>query len=606
MDGFNRPAFNLSQTTPRQDLSNQMTQQKKKKPWWTSVISEAGGVLGGVGGFLVGGPAGAVAGAAGGGALGSTIEQKIRDDKVDWGNVAQSAAFEGVTALGPVKGGKALLSGGKTLLKGGGKEAAKEAAGKAYTTSVFSKGGSAARQSASGLNQAGKAFESQSQRDVAGKVMNAVGLKGSAANKFRNIDDAITKVGSKADTILAGTKKQANALDLLGEMNAKAGSAIVGDRAAYQTALQEANQQILALAKNGKISATDLMGFKRDVSQRLGGAFKKMQNGTALTPQEQAFMDVWGGLDDQIIKIAPQAKNLTKAQSVLIKARPVLDKAQNAKTHLPLIGGTRTATKAYQGSADLLGRMGGTVKSGVPTARSVGTRSLIGGMLAPDATTEAFGQSAEDTTMMQDQGQSDLLGLGGQSGDQEGADFLDMGQSGGLTNESLQQALMQDYVATGGKNSEFLMQLAKLNGVGAEEKPLNSTAAGVVTDLENGIMNIRQLGTDISASGANQPFIGKIRGLNPYDTEAQTLQAGIARVKQVIGKALEGGVLRKEDEVKYAKILPTLNDSDAVASNKINAITDDLTRKLTFYKQNLGGGGGGIDLQSLNSAQQSY
>ncbi len=127
----------------------------------------------------------------------------------------------------------------------------------------------------------------------------------------------------------------------------------------------------------------------------------------------------------------------------------------------------------------------------------------------------------------------------------------------------------------------------------AAPKPLNSTAAGTVTDLQNGIANIGQLSDDFASSSVNSPLLGRLRSANPFDTQAKTLKANVARVKQVIGKALEGGVLRKEDEIKYAAILPTLSDTDEVAQNKINAIMGDLQRKLQLYQANIGNGGGG-------------
>lgn len=140
--------------------------------------------------------------------------------------------------------------------------------------------------------------------------------------------------------------------------------------------------------------------------------------------------------------------------------------------------------------------------------------------------------------------------------------------------------------------------MQKLTG-GGQKKPLNSTAAGVVTDLQNGIANIRGLKDEYASSDANNPLTSWFRGRNPYDTSAQDLQAKTARIKQVIGKALEGGVLRKEDEEKYAKILPMLNNTDAVAQNRIDDIANDLERKLQLYVSNLGGGSGGADLASL-------
>lgn len=72
------------------------------------------------------------------------------------------------------------------------------------------------------------------------------------------------------------------------------------------------------------------------------------------------------------------------------------------------------------------------------------------------------------------------------------------------------------------------------------------------------------------------PIAGRLRGANPYDTSAQGLQAKIDAVRQVVGKALEGGVLRKEDEAKYAKIMPTLSDTPEVIAEKIPMLSEML------------------------------
>lgn len=55
-------------------------------------------------------------------------------------------------------------------------------------------------------------------------------------------------------------------------------------------------------------------------------------------------------------------------------------------------------------------------------------------------------------------------------------------------------------------------------------------------------------------------------------TTPKQKQATIDRVKQVIGKALEGGVLRKEDEIKYEKILPKIYDPIEVVETKLNGL----------------------------------
>ena len=69
--------------------------------------------------------------------------------------------------------------------------------------------------------------------------------------------------------------------------------------------------------------------------------------------------------------------------------------------------------------------------------------------------------------------------------------------------------------------------------------------------------------------GAKIPYVTQITG---WGSDAKKRQAVIDRVKQVIGKTLEGGVLRKEDEIKYEKILPNIGDPQDVALEKLNVL----------------------------------
>lgn len=64
-----------------------------------------------------------------------------------------------------------------------------------------------------------------------------------------------------------------------------------------------------------------------------------------------------------------------------------------------------------------------------------------------------------------------------------------------------------------------------------------------------------------------------------WGSDAKKKQAVIDRVKQVIGKALEGGVLRKEDETKYAKILPTIGDPPDVVDAKLAGLRSALAQR---------------------------
>ena len=78
-----------------------------------------------------------------------------------------------------------------------------------------------------------------------------------------------------------------------------------------------------------------------------------------------------------------------------------------------------------------------------------------------------------------------------------------------------------------------------------------------------------------------------LQGMNPYATEAKSLEAQFRAAAQLVGKAMEGGVLRKEDEIKYRKMLPQITDLPDVARNKINNVRDmvqmQLDTKRDFY-----------------------
>lgn len=81
----------------------------------------------------------------------------------------------------------------------------------------------------------------------------------------------------------------------------------------------------------------------------------------------------------------------------------------------------------------------------------------------------------------------------------------------------------------------------------------------------------------IAQIGASMPNV--ITNTFGWGADAKSRQATIDLVKQVIGKALEGGVLRKEDEIKYAKILPTIGDSEAVVRSKIAGLRAAIQQK---------------------------
>lgn len=118
-------------------------------------------------------------------------------------------------------------------------------------------------------------------------------------------------------------------------------------------------------------------------------------------------------------------------------------------------------------------------------------------------------------------------------------------------------------------------------------RPVTSGDANRVADLDTSLNDLSELAATLQetkdATGvmaqAGAALWNPITNLIGWGTDAKKRQGVIDRVKQVIGKALEGGVLRKEDEIKYAKILPTIGDAPEVAASKLNGLRDALVQR---------------------------
>jgi hypothetical protein len=108
-------------------------------------------------------------------------------------------------------------------------------------------------------------------------------------------------------------------------------------------------------------------------------------------------------------------------------------------------------------------------------------------------------------------------------------------------------------------------------------RPVMVSSAKDMADIDEAMKLAQQLDFDQKDTGI-MPSIGgampdAVTNLTGFGMEAKKRQGVINLVKQIVGKGLEGGVLRKEDESKYEKILPTLSDpAEVVKAKKANLI----------------------------------
>jgi hypothetical protein len=98
----------------------------------------------------------------------------------------------------------------------------------------------------------------------------------------------------------------------------------------------------------------------------------------------------------------------------------------------------------------------------------------------------------------------------------------------------------------------------------------------MLAEYNSALMEVAALDATIKKFGGTHPVTGYL-SLIP-GTDEQKALASIDRARQRIGKTLEGGVLRKEDEEKYKKILPTITDHKVIAEYKLKELRQALMR----------------------------
>lgn len=121
--------------------------------------------------------------------------------------------------------------------------------------------------------------------------------------------------------------------------------------------------------------------------------------------------------------------------------------------------------------------------------------------------------------------------------------------------------------------------MASMNSSGGEQLP--SSQIVMLSDANF----LPTMLDDLEASiNENEGLFGAISGRVPFSTSRDKINAQLKMVSQLVGKFMEGGVLRKEDEEKYAKMLPQLTDLNTnVSLSKLKSVRDMLSMKYNGY-----------------------
>ena len=135
------------------------------------------------------------------------------------------------------------------------------------------------------------------------------------------------------------------------------------------------------------------------------------------------------------------------------------------------------------------------------------------------------------------------------------------------------------------QQQEVLLRIIEADG-----KIAGKITAGQQKELGGTLQAIFELGELISSVDKNRDIMGVYKefGMQLLDNRVlgflrgeefkrqKKLVSEIDAVRQRVGKALEGGVLRKEDEIKYQKILATLGNDPDVAMHKMSMMVSSM------------------------------
>lgn len=360
-----------------------------------------------------------------------------------------------------------------------------------------------------------------------------------------------------------------------------------------------------------EIPPSEIYQMKSDIGDTLSPVFKKLEKGNPLTKSEEVRVSMYYALKDSLDTVSTQVGELNGFQHDIFTLSEglveSLESSKNLKFKLPMGGDIplpitsqrvrATGQSMRNGAGTLLNNTGMGIDTALSAGGTIG-RNTATTMVAsalnnpsetPDDSINQPGQGDESQTNQSDvpnQNQD----IHDQSISQESSTYT------GFTVAQLVDARKKAYADGNGEavreledlyKDEVSYQKTQASGAG---KGLTTSAAGQLGELESSYKMADTLPALVEKyQGKMGPLAGGVNAMNPYDTDAQTFQSQMKLTAQVIGKALEGGVLRKEDEAKYEKILPQIGDTPDVARKKIGNVKALLKQKYSTMKTNYEG-----------------
>lgn len=630
-------------------------EQKPKRSGWKSFVPMGAGLLASLaaapftGGASLGATA-AILGGAGliGGGAGEWAAQKLNKEKTDVGAIAKEGLING--ALSAIPLGKLTSlgrSGAKTVAKEAGESAVAGGARNWVSKKLLSTADDTALRATqlSGKKEALKNFEKRYGEDL-GKYIRNKDLIGKTGKEVedtvisglnKKYGDIVSKIGrpiSTSDILVhnqksleklvksASTENKSLAVDISNELKQ-----IFKDGAIDPKRLNEIKSEYQALAKNAYKLGSNT---KASVNEKVAEYLKKTLQGVSGSNE----LKVVGKEIDKAYKAADLLSTAAQngrgtlsiglsdaaiaAPGAVVGGLPGMAAAVGAKKvfNSPTVQKFITNKLASTGEKIAASSAKRAATDVVVDTSAKGLIKQAGKAQLPGRTLQALMQGGGEPAPAEIPQTPQSVGAFDSTGAQQDQIALMQMLNGGSANsgagsEYTREAMISDIKRDPTNTKEYMALYESLNPVAEQATPLTLSDAAITktTDAQKALDGLSELDTILADGYAGGKISGNVRKLNPFDNTFKTQQASIDRIRQIVGKALEGGVLRKEDEDKYKKILPTMQDEAPVYRAKVAQLREMISADMQQYlamQQQYGKGAGQVastDLMSIMGAQ---
>jgi len=578
----------------------------------SALISEAGGLTGALSGGAAGAAIGSVvpvigtaiggvigAGLGGflGGTGGSALEQQVRDKKVNTRKALTEGAIEGLFSAGPLKlirGGKALAKGAKAGFKGLSVADDLSKALIGTTTRVGQATTGAARGIRTGAKVGGERLRPEAAQEINQFLTKTVKTKAaSPAAQLEDLAKYQNNVVSQLDNTVEKfnkTLKQKDKIFITNKLGKSFSDNIAG---ATDSQRQLASQLANEISQKGSLK--DLNDYIKLLDNQIN--FNRPQDAVS-TQREQVFRLFRKELRDAVTDpdVIPGLKNIKsnlakayQAEELLLDSAGRLGSAFN-----PL--GARVPNRLIQGAQARVGRglerVGGALDSTNPLAAAlrVGAGSQVASGLSSGQEVAQLQQT--EPTFAGDLTEQDMFSqltgaLGGQEQMQQQMQQQTQQPQSLLSQEDINQAILTDLQATGGKNIEQIQMIAEMYGPqaqGAQFEEMTADQQKRIQNLNTVSAALDNLEKEASESGIFREEsqlastirgpIEKVVGSATDPAKRQYIASLRSRGIQIIRALGEVGNLSQSEQEAAAANLPKPGDNAETAFRKIESLRE--------------------------------